>query len=296
MIGDVPIVTFDTSAHNRLADDPRSELVIARINSGLSIRFAGSSVEELYACPNPRRGKLFASCRRLQCGPSECLLPSNLLIRKLILAHFNDPANFDWNAINVRYAADEELIRNYERFDNEQVSEMQREFQKARRALDKQQRERQRGSLRPRIQEIFRRHGETPPAAFQPAFTQLRDGRSAAVAAWAQHYCDLVTTIDTDKATAEKFMDACPPFRALVYAKWIPWYNTAVREYSVGDELSAGINDLYMSVYLPYCDMFITGEKYGQQEKCLREVAVAAGLETKVLSYDDFCDDFMVAA
>jgi len=142
MIGDFPIVTFDTSAHNRLVDDPCFELVITKINSELRFRFAGSSVEELYACPRPKWGRLFASCRRLQCGPSRCLLPSNLLIKKLILAHFNDPANFDWNAVNVRYAADEELIRNYERFDNEQVSKKQREFQKERSALDKQERER----------------------------------------------------------------------------------------------------------------------------------------------------------
>ncbi|MFZ0320765.1 MAG: hypothetical protein WAL56_16690 [Candidatus Sulfotelmatobacter sp.] len=213
------------------------------------------------------------------------------------MAHFDDPANFDWNAVNVGYAADEELIRNYERFDNEQVSRKQRKFQRERRTLDKQERERQRVSLRPRIQEIFGRHCEAPPASFQPAFAQLRDGPTSVVTARAaQRYYNLVRTMDTDKATAEKFMNACPPFRALVYAKFIPWYNTAVREYSVGDELSAGANDLYMSVYLPYCDMFITGEKYGEQEKCLREVAVAAGLETKVLSYDDFCDNFLVAA
>ncbi len=49
----------------------------------------------------------------------------------------------------------------------------------------------------------------------------------------------------------------------------------------------AGSNDLYMSVYLPYVDMFVTDD--ADQEKALREVARLAKLETTILSYDDFC-------
>jgi len=44
---------------------------------------------------------------------------------------------------------------------------------------------------------------------------------------------------------------------------------------------------------LPYCDWFVTNDS--GQEKCLREVAAVTGLETEVLSYDDFCDRFLVA-
>ena len=39
MIGEIPIVSFDTSAHNRLVDDgSRSEPILAGINSGLWFR------------------------------------------------------------------------------------------------------------------------------------------------------------------------------------------------------------------------------------------------------------------
>ena len=49
-----------------------------------------------------------------------------------------------------------------------------------------------------------------------------------------------------------------------------------------------------MSAYLPYCDKFITAEKNREQEKCLREVAAIAKLETAIVDYDDFCAGFLV--
>ena len=68
----------------------------------------------------------------------------------------------------------------------------------------------------------------------------------------------------------------------------------AVRDKHSGERYKAGHNDLLMSVYLPYCDKFVTAEKNREQEKCLREVAAVAELETEILSYDDFCDSFLV--
>jgi hypothetical protein len=296
MIGAVRIVTFDTSAHNRVVDDgPRSKPILAGINSELWFRFAGLSVEELFACSKPEeRDALFTSCRRLQRGPSECLLASNLLIEQLILGYFNDPKTFDWKMVNVRWSDCERAIRNPEFFADEHVSKEQRELQRERRMLGQQQRERQRVSLRPVVQAIFKKHGEEPPATFPPAISRLENVEGSSVWVGAQRFYDRVTRTDSDEATVKEFMSVCPPFRALVYAMFIPWYDTAVRDYSVADRLNAGSNDLFMSVYLPYCDWFVTDDP--GQEKALREVALAAGLETEILSYDDFCNSFLVTA
>ena len=103
----------------------------------------------------------------------------------------------------------------------------------------------------------------------------------------AQFYYDLVTTMDSTEVTVKEFAAACPPFLALIYAVFLPWYNNAVRDPNTGERVIAGSNDLYMSVYLPYVDMFVTDDQ--DQEKALREVARLAKLETKILSYDDFC-------
>jgi hypothetical protein len=94
---------------------------------------------------------------------------------------------------------------------------------------------------------------------------------------------------DAEEATVREFMEACPPFSALIYAMLMSWYDLGVRDPHVGEKFKAGSNDLFMSIYLPYCDMFVTAEKKGEQEKCLREVAFVAGLKTEILSYEDFC-------
>ena len=68
----------------------------------------------------------------------------------------------------------------------------------------------------------------------------------------------------------------------------VSWYDRSLRDRRTGQKLRAGRVDMLMSVYLPYCDKFITAEQNGEQERCLREVAAVAGLETEILSYDNF--------
>ncbi len=38
----------------------------------------------------------------------------------------------------------------------------------------------------------------------------------------------------------------------------------------------------------------ITAEEHGEQERCLREIASVTGLATEIISYDDFCNRFVV--
>jgi hypothetical protein len=100
---------------------------------------------------------------------------------------------------------------------------------------------------------------------------------------------------DANETTIKEFIDACPPFRSLIYAMLMSWYDLGVRDDN-GERFEAGRNDMFMSVHLPYWDKFVTAEKYCEQERCLREVAFVAGLEMEILSYDDFCNSFLVKA
>jgi len=75
----------------------------------------------------------------------------------------------------------------------------------------------------------------------------------------------------------------------------LSWYDRAVRD-EKGEKFEAGRNDLFMAVHLPYCDKFVTAEIYREQEIRLREVVFVAGLETEILSYDDFGNSFLVVA
>jgi hypothetical protein len=93
--------------------------------------------------------------------------------------------------------------------------------------------------------------------------------------------------VELGEEESGKFVNSCPPFRALVYAYAMTAYDRACTQRpSGGPKYDAGRNDQFMSVYLPYCDIFITGD--GPEELCLREIARAAKVATEVLSYKNF--------
>ena len=128
MIGAIPIVSFDTSSHNRLVKDgPLSESVLAGLKSGLFFRFVGLSIDEMVATSDPaKRAALFAYCARLQDGLAECIYPHNELTKRMILEHQKDPASFNWKAVDVKAREYERAIRKRELFDDEVLSGEQR--------------------------------------------------------------------------------------------------------------------------------------------------------------------------
>ena len=104
MIGDIPIVSFDTSTHNELVKDgPRAEIVLAGLKSGLSFRFVGLSIDEMVADSDPaHRAALFAYCSRIQDGLSECIYPHNELTKRMVIEHHKNPSVFNWKTVDVK--------------------------------------------------------------------------------------------------------------------------------------------------------------------------------------------------
>jgi hypothetical protein len=286
----IPIVTFDTSAHNRLVKDgARSEALLAGIKSGLFFRFAALSIEELIATPDPKlRAALFSSCAQLQRGPNDCLYPQNELIRLLTVAHLKNPTNFDWKTVDVSAPEYEGAIRSLEFVNDEQLTTVQGQELKTRKTDYKEM------FCKPRvqIQEVFKNYKEAPPATLREAIARLQSGNGALIWNIGKWLYDRGAETDASEARVRQFMDACPPFRALIYAMLMSWYNFAVRDPNVGERFNAGAVDQYMSIYLPYCDKFVTADS--EQEKCLREIASLASVEIEVLSYDAFCNSFLV--
>jgi hypothetical protein len=285
MVDGFRIVTFDTSAHNRLVEDgPRAEPLLAGLKSELFFRFSGLSVGELLACPDAaKRAALFASCQRLQGGQSDCLYPHNELVRLLIVDHLKNSAVFDWKTVDVRAPGYEQGIREGRFFGNQQLSADQNKEQ------SEQKKAYKKVFAKPReeLERVFAAYREAQPATFKQAIAQTslrwRMGK------WLY---DRAANTDVSEATIKEFMAACPPFHAMIYALLMSYYDISLRDRQIGEEFTAGRNDLFMSVCLPYCHKFITADR--EQEKCLREVAAVAGLETEILSYDDFRDSFLV--
>ena len=91
---------------------------------------------------------------------------------------------------------------------------------------------------------------------------------------------------ETDEATIRKFVDACPPFKALLLAICTAEFEYTIRDLLTGTSFRAGRMDLYSAVYLPYCDQFVTADE--RQHNALKEIVMVGGLATEIVLYSDF--------
>jgi hypothetical protein len=289
------IITFDTSVHNLLTNIGASAGPIYRaIRAQYFFRLAGLSFEEMMSTPKASdRIALMDGCRQLATGRSwDCLNPPYEVLRILIAAYARDPANFRWLAVDVRSGGIAYEIRKRELITDDAMASLQRAEQIASIKAYKA------GwvTLRKKLDTIFTEQGIPRPKTFEEAFKiassqlfpEIAKGLYDAGLRFDAKLQGEEIEPDTDIATVQSFLDNCPPFRAAVCAFLMSWYNTSLREGNTSEKFAAGRNDLFMAVYLPYCDVFVTGEKNGEQERCLHELKKYIGVETEVIGFDAF--------
>lgn len=149
--------------------------------------------------------------------------------------------------------------------------------------------------LRPKLEELVRRHSADAPVGFQEVLPMV-ESEGGLLWSFGQGLYSRAAVGDASVPTVRDFMAKCPPFRAIAYAYLLAWFDRSLGDRHKREKYKAGRIDLFMSIYLPYCDQFISAERGGMQEKCLREIARVAQLLTEVRSYDDFCQSLMLAA
>ena len=291
------IVTFDTSAHNRIAklDAAAADPIYAAVASRFFFRLAGLSYEELVATQDGlARLPLLDGCRKLTTTPVargwDCVQTFYELLRILITAHAADPANFQWRTVDVRWGELAHEILSGDTTDDA-LATLQCSEQHA--ALDKDKTMWR--TLRAKLDPIFETRDISRPITFEEAF---ENGSPALFPAMGKALYDAGLcfdaelngerrAFDTPLETVQHFIDNCPPFRAVLLAMLVSWYNIALRDPNTGDKLAAGRNDLYMAVYLPLCDIFVTRD--AGQAKCLRELRKHIGAPAgEVMLFEEF--------
>jgi hypothetical protein len=290
------ILTFDTSVHNRLVKiGASSKPIYAAIKAQYFFRLAGLSFEEMISTPQAAdRLALLDGCRQLTAGRSwDCLNPPYEVLRILIAAHARDPANFQWLAVDVRSGGLAHEIRTGELTADDALANLQSTEQNASIKSYKAMWVK----LRDKLDPIFAAQSMPRPKTFEEAF---KSGSSGLFPGMGKGFYDAGLRFDaelrdekiepdTDMATVQHFIDNCLPFRALLCACLMSWYNTSLREGNKCEKFAAGRNDLFMAVYLPYCDVFVTRD--AEQESCLRELTKYIGIDTEVLAFDAFKDE-----
>jgi hypothetical protein len=134
---DKPIVAFDTSAINGLADDPDCAALLSEIRASFHVRLNATSVGELIATPDaPRRSKFLALCKELM-HSGDCIHNAYQLLQMLI-RDFERSQDFDWRSVDVRFEEAEDVLRSGAAFDDgesRRVSGKQRSQAQVRRIL-----------------------------------------------------------------------------------------------------------------------------------------------------------------
>ncbi len=292
MIGNRPVLIFDTSAYNRMLEDGvRSDDIMAALRAAYFVRITDLCVGEVCATPDTSKRKAIMKwVNKSQAGPGDYLLPQNEILRVLIAAYERYPLGFDWRAVNVSSAGCARLIARENFINDDALAEAQfRSLKDSRKEFEGVW-----SHLRPKLMEVIQRHGRTAPLKFDEVLPMV-EADGGLLWSFGQELYSRVAVGDASESTVRDFMERCPPFRAVAYSYLLAWFDRSLADRSKRDKYSAGRIDLFMSIYLPYCNQFISAEVNGMQERCLQEIARVAHLATRVRSYDDFCNSMLLA-
>lgn len=301
-----PIIVFDTSGLNRLAKDSDSKPLVAGLRVGYRVCLTAMSVDELLATKKIEdRRRFFDYCRQISPEGVICLAPAGLIIQKMVAVFSHNPA-FDWEKVTVCLKAYEDAIARYEDIvTDEKLSEEQRNFAKKTTDIFEDWFR----NLRPELQAIYRNAGHEPHAYADVLKYSQEEGkvfwgfakelyRSAqewnAAPDGPNRSEEAERMPEPDDETIKRFVEACPPFRCVVLAFVLTWYDRSVRGTHAQPRFEADRVDQYMAAYLPYFPQFITNDE--PQQRCLREISAVCGLGTQVCLYDDFYNGFVVGA
>jgi hypothetical protein len=278
------ILTLDTSAINRLADDPDCEALTAGLRSRFHLRLSFTSVSELLATENCwRRRKLLGVCRRLL-ESGDCIDPQHEIIRKMV-SRFEASPSFDWRDVYVRFPqAEIEISRREDISDDEAAQE--REDARANNKVFVAVYD----DTKPAFDRLFAAGTERLPGSVSELVTQLQGGGGAFWTLAANLYAR-VATKPVDETTIRRFAMRCDPFRALMIALVAAQYERCVRPRHARPSLRSGRNDTFMSVCLPYCHQFVTDDL--GQLACYKEVVSVGNLDVTVRSYEEFHSGFL---
>jgi hypothetical protein len=276
-------VIFDTSGINALRDGGAASKPLMRgLACGFHVILTGLSAGEIVATSDAGEREALLSQLDWLLTLGTYIPYPNDIIRLLISVYSSDPSRFDWMKVSVRAQTYETAIPRRAHMDDKLSIEVKH-----------QQREMERGfgkfwkGLRPLLDEILEKEPSKRPNNYEQAI-QIAVREGGVLEALGQTLYRYVAEREPSGAEVRSFMDACPPFRAACYALVMAWYNWSLPEHggSKGKMKRAGRNDLMSAVYLPYCDRFISAD--APQIENLRDIASAAQIDCKILSFDEF--------
>lgn len=268
---------FDTSAINALAADPDSDAIVRGLGLSYHVGITETVLEEVIADPDEaeRRSLLKLLDRLLH--PGNCVMPFQWIIEHQAKAYEQDKNGYEWRKLNVRFFEGEQEI-----FRQEIIHELSDESRASNKRWDKDFRAIF-STAKPAFQKLFEGGDERP--SLQAVTEHLMSGGGAYLTIGAG-LMERATKTRPPESEVKDFIERCPPFKALLVALCFSQYDRCIRGENAPSLGKAGRYDMFSSVYLPYCGVFVTNDE--GQWKALTAVAGLMGREMDILMYDDF--------
>jgi hypothetical protein len=279
------IISLDTSAVNRLHDDPEREALITGLVAGGRVYVTALNVIEACGTPErPRRESLLRLEKRLARDFHPLEIPLKML-ENLAIAHsrsqvcamvtIGDDVAGIWDILNDPSRADEEIRKGIISWQQSLEEPFKRSH----------------GEARLRFQELFEREGAERPrsgADLIRSICRLDQPLTDHVTPMYKKF----TGTDISNAEVRQFFNERPEW-VLYFLGWAySMHQRAIRRRGYGQRGKPGTVDLWCAVYLPHCDCFVTHDV--GQRRALRVLNVFNPRLTKIISYDELRQRLLV--
>lgn len=269
-------VILDTSAFNHLAFHKDADALVSALEYGFCVIPTADSFDELCATPRAADRLTLFRCFNQLFSRSWIIAPAAQILRRMVGAHADAGAGIVWSRVKIDAPDYESAVGRIKMDDSSAASQC------ADNKFADDEFEAVFAQRRTPHDEALRAFPEERPANFSEAIGRVQEAGSGFAQLcfeWASGNTKTMTGTDVNA-----LMNICPPLRAHYYSLIIAWYNWSLSK--AGRKKKAQGSDLLMSVYLPYCDLFVTDDR--PQLDNLREIAKAAAIDCEVILFLDF--------
>jgi hypothetical protein len=271
-------VLFDTSAVNRLNDDPLRPDLFERVVNELSVVVASHNLVGVVGTPSEERRKtLLGTLARLARHAAVLGVPDEIL-RRIACVHAgvspqssmsdNFLCELFRNVVSGSSAIDQASMDDIAAWRNQRRQQFPRNFRVVRERFD---REFSTGTPRPTTIARWLRSCVRDPYRFHNLVSRL------------YHY---FTGKDLAKADLVPFLSDSPEWRLALLSQAYATYERSIQEEYYGAGGKPGATDLEFAVYLPSVDYFVTADR--GQRVALRHIRIAGAASCRILSFDQF--------
>lgn len=230
------------------------------------------------------RAKLLNACQRVMCA-GECIGPYHWIVEQQAKLHATRPDLYEWGRVDIRLRVlENEVARPEFLTDDSLAGEMYADFKATQKEFKRVYRD---AREKFPIPDEDRKDITVEDVINLSVMQKSHWGLAGDIY---ERYSG--KRLGEDEARA--FAKACPPFEAMLLSTCIAQYDLAVQHIRAPRLYDAGRVDLMCSAYLPYCDRFVTNDP--GQFNALTAIVKRMGLGTQVITYEDFCRSWLLAA